>query len=55
MLFGLAAIVLFILSAVFKLWSVSHGVWDWSTLAVLGLLALAIHLYPTGSSWPWRR
>ena len=38
----LLAIVFFALAVVFDAWSVSHGVWTWHLLALLGLLAWCI-------------
>jgi len=50
--FGVAAVVSFILSLLFDLWNVTHGHINWQTLAVLGFVFLSIHL--TWSWYPWR-
>jgi hypothetical protein len=42
----LAAILSFFLSLVCYLWSVHHGIWDYTPFAVLGLL-----LWCTSSTW----
>lgn len=52
-MFGLAAIVLFILAAVFQLAGLASGHLDAAVLAYAGLACLAIHvLYPWS---PWTR
>lgn len=42
----LAAIVLFILSTIFYAWSLGHGVWSWTLLALLGLTCWCISAHP---------
>lgn len=42
----LAAIISLALSFIFKLWSISHGGWDWALMMVLGLLLWCIADHP---------
>lgn len=51
-MFGVAAVVSFIISLLFQVWSVSHGHINWQTFMVLGLIFLAAHL--TWKWYPWR-
>ena len=52
-MFGIAAIVSFVLSLLFNVWAISHGHIGWQTFAILGLLFLTIHIV-TGDWRPWK-
>lgn len=51
-MFAIAAIIAFVLSLVFEVADFAKGHLDWQTMAILGLVFVAIHL----TGWlPYRR
>ena len=50
-MFGIAAVVAFILALVFEVADFAKGHWDWSTMMLLGFVFLAVHLVHTSGGW----
>ncbi len=54
-MFGIAAIVAFIIALFLDLAGISKGHFDVTTFALIGLLCLAIHLVTGWLAAPWTR